>query len=210
MTAPYSFLTDPKRLGRRGGQAHLVRLAQRLTVSPSNLLEFWLWSNVLEKALTKNVVKLVAVRVDRGDWNGYSPGFGRDSLNGAVERSLKRGLSDTEIRPRQIRQDKAHVVHVGDGDEEVRKRGGRHYTKVGTPDGNGNRILQVGRKFVEKENEWITAEQLFPRFGTGCAKQRGDIAGELLGFAELLSDRPPDPARGIRTSSVEAGYATAP
>src|SRR5437879_1155252 len=59
-----------KRLGRGGGEPHLVRLKQRVTVSRGHCLNFWFWRNVFEEALAKYVVELVAVWVDRGNRNG--------------------------------------------------------------------------------------------------------------------------------------------
>ena len=130
--------------------------------------------------------------------------FGGDSLNGAVECGLKRGLSDAEIRTREIGKDKANVVHFGNRDEQVRQRGGRHDTQIGIADRNGDGVFQVGRKFVEEQYQRITAQQLLPGLRSRCTEQRRNVAGELLCFAELLGDRTPDAAGGIGAAAIEA------
>ena len=115
-----------------------------------------------------------------------------------------------KFEPARSDSDKAHVVHFGDGDKQVRQRGGGHDAQIGISHGNGDGVFQIGWEFVQEENQRITAEQLLPRLGSRGTEHRRDIAGELLRFAELLRNRSPDAAGGIGASAIESGNTARP
>ena len=118
-------------------------------------------------------------------------------------------MANTEIRSRQIGKDKAHVVHLRDRHEEVPERRGRHDTQVSIPDRHRDGVFQIGRKLVKEKHERVTAKQLLPGLGSRCIEERGNVAGELLRFAEVFCDRAPDSPCCIGASSIEADNTTA-
>ena len=130
--------------------------------------------------------------------------FGADALHGTVERGLQVGLADAEVRARKVGQDQADVVHLGDCDEQVRQRGGGDDAQIGIADRDRDGVFEVRRKFVEEQHQRVAAEQLLPGLGPRRTEQGRNVAGELLGLAELLGDRAPDAAGGIGAASVEA------
>ena len=201
-------INDASIEGLRGGrgEVHPCRIGERLAVSRCHFLHLCFRGDMLKKAFAQNVVKLVAVRIDRGDRNGDSPRFRSDALDGAVECRFERGLTSTVICSGQIGEDKAHVIHLRDGDEQIRKSGRRHDPEIPVADGNCYRVRQIRRKFIQKEDERISTEQLLPRFGSRRTEQWRDILRELFAFAELLRDCAPDATRSIGASAVETSH----
>ena len=76
-------------------------------------------------------------------------------------------------------------------------------------DRHRDRVLKIGRQFVQKQHQRVAAEQLFPGFGAGRAGQRCHVAGELVGLAKLLGNGPPNATRRIGAAAVEADHTAA-
>jgi hypothetical protein len=155
------------------------------------------------------VVKLVAVRIDRRDRHGNAPRFGGDSMRCTVECRIKRGLPAAIVRASEIGDDQAHVVHFRHGDKQICQCGGGHDAEIGIAHGHGDGVGQVRREFIKEQHQRIATEQLLPGLRPWRTEQGRNVAGKLLGFAELLGNRTPDATGGIGAAAIEAGNTSA-
>ena len=138
-------------------------------------MDFRLGRNCLEQALAQDVVKLVAVRVDRGYRHCNAPRFGSDAMRCAVECGFERGLPTTVVRSGKIGDNQANIVHFRHGDKQIRQRGGGHDAQITIAHGHGDGVGQVRRQFVEEQHQRIATEQLLPCLGARCFKQGRDV-----------------------------------
>ena len=104
------------------------------------------------------MVQLVTIRIYRCDGDGAAKGFPPYPLRHAIEGGFERGLSAAVVRSSKVGDNEAHIVHLCDCYKQVRKRGRRHDTEVRAANWNCHRVLQVRRKLIEKDYEWLAIE----------------------------------------------------
>ena len=96
----------------------------------------------------------------------------------------------------------------GYSDQKITECRGRDHSQITIADRNRHRVFEVGRQLIQEEYQWITAQQLFPRFRAGGAEQRGYIAGKLERLAELFGNGTPDSPGSVGVAPIEAHHTT--
>ena len=119
-------------------------------------------------------------------------------------------MAHTEVGARQVGQHKADIRHVCHSDKKIGQRGCGHNAQVCIAHWHCHGVFEVWRQLIQEKHQWLTAQQLLPRFGAWGAQQGGDVAGKLIRLTQLLCNRTPNTTRCIGAAAIEAHDAAWP
>ena len=189
-------------LGRGVGHVHLAGVAHGLAVGGGDGGDVVLPGQGLEEAFAQDLVELVGVHAHR-----FQTHRGAPCLLVEVAQGLHDLLAAAGIGGGQVGDDHADLgqLVLADGDQEVRQGGGGDHGQVRIADGLGPRVLEVGRQFVEHDDQRVALQEVDPGGLTGGG-QGGVVVGKLLLPAELGGDGTPDAVGDIALAPGEGDH----